>query len=725
MPPARRVVPPHMDADDDGTFDSRYYTEDEVDALIDDIETGAGAVDSVNGATGAVVLDADDISDDSTTNKFTTSANLTKLSGIATGAEVNVQSDWDATSGDAFIANKPTLGTAAASDTDDFAAAAHTHTASDVTDFDTEVGNNTAVAANTAARHSHSNKSVLDATTASFTTADETKLDGIEASADVTDATNVAAAGAVMESDTSTANMSFVVDEDDLSSDSATKVPTQQSVKAYVDANSGGASDLDDLSDVTITSATSGQVLKYNGTAWVNDDDLTGEGGTTVTSVNEETGDVVLDADDIDDTSTTNKFTTAADISKLAGIESGAEVNDVNSVNGETGTVVLDADDISDTSTTNKFVTAADITKLGNLSGTNTGDQDLSDYFDTTADTLDDITTGTTNVHFTATEKTKLSGIASGAEVNVQSDWNAASGDAQILNKPTLGTAAAADTGDFATAAQGALADSATQPGDLADVATSGSYTDLTSTPTIPDALADLDTTVTGAQLNSLKTKVDGIETGADVTDATNVDAAGAVMLSDTSTSGMGFVVDEDAMTSDSATKVPTQQSVKAYVDANAGGSVAWGDITGTLADQTDLDTALDGKSDTGHTHTQTFAITFVMDGGGSAITTGAKGDLYIPFACTITGWNLMTDTVGTFQVDIWKDTFGSAITDGDSITASDVPVTGGLSAVGSGTSLTGWTTSIAAGDQLRINVDTASGATMATLALTCTRAVS
>lgn len=39
---------------------------------------------------------------------------LTKLNGIAEGAEVNVQSDWNATSGDEFIANKPTLGTAAA-----------------------------------------------------------------------------------------------------------------------------------------------------------------------------------------------------------------------------------------------------------------------------------------------------------------------------------------------------------------------------------------------------------------------------------------------------------------------------------------------------------------------------------------------------------------------------------------------------------------------------------
>jgi len=70
---------------------------------------------------------------------------------------------------------------------------------------------------------------------------DGTKLDGIEALADVTDATNVAAAGAVMESDTTTAAMQFVIDEDSMATNSATKVPTQQSVKAYVDAQSGGS----------------------------------------------------------------------------------------------------------------------------------------------------------------------------------------------------------------------------------------------------------------------------------------------------------------------------------------------------------------------------------------------------------------------------------------------------------------------------------------------------
>jgi len=71
-----------------------------------------------------------------------------------------------------------------------------------------------------------------------FTDADHSKLNAIEASADVTDATNVNAAGAVMNSDTTTASMQFVVDEDNFSSDSATKVPTQQSTKAYIAATS-------------------------------------------------------------------------------------------------------------------------------------------------------------------------------------------------------------------------------------------------------------------------------------------------------------------------------------------------------------------------------------------------------------------------------------------------------------------------------------------------------
>ena len=80
--------------------------------------------------------------------------------------------------------------------------------------------------------------------------------------------------------------------------------------------------------------------------------------------------DILAIVDDVAGTATTKKVT----VTNLMGQAP------VQSVNSAAGAVVLDADDISDASTTNKFVTAADITNLGNLSGTNTGDQDLSSY---------------------------------------------------------------------------------------------------------------------------------------------------------------------------------------------------------------------------------------------------------------------------------------------------------------------------------------------------------
>lgn len=48
---------------------------------------------------------------------------------------------------------------------------------------------------------------------------------------------------------------------------------------------------------------------------------------------------------------------------------------------------------------------------------------------------------------YTTAEKNKLAGIAAGAEVNVNADWNATSGDAQILNKPTALSAFTNDEG--------------------------------------------------------------------------------------------------------------------------------------------------------------------------------------------------------------------------------------------------------------------------------------
>ena len=48
---------------------------------------------------------------------------------------------------------------------------------------------------------------------------------------------------------------------------------------------------------------------------------------------------------------------------------------------------------------------------------------------------------GATLNDYTNIEKNKLAGIAAGAEVNVNADWNAVSGDTQILNKPTIPSA--------------------------------------------------------------------------------------------------------------------------------------------------------------------------------------------------------------------------------------------------------------------------------------------
>jgi hypothetical protein len=243
-------------------------------------------------------------------------------------------------------------------------------------------------------------------------------------------------------------------------------------------------------------------------------DDITVEGGTSTAEVN---ANDILPITDVDDTTGSLQGTTkAVKVSDLMGEAP------VQSVNTATGAVVLGADDIDDSLTSHKFVTSADITNLSNLSGTNTGDQDLSAFATevslsntessltslidlratqvslgnhesltqahgislfgatlvddadaaTARTTLDVDAAGTDNstdvtLATVANNYLSLSGQEITAGVVPVSLGGTGSGDlATARANLGLDTAATTASTDYATAAQGTLADSATQPAD-------------------------------------------------------------------------------------------------------------------------------------------------------------------------------------------------------------------------------------------------------------------
>jgi hypothetical protein len=192
-------------------------------------------------------------------------------------------------------------------------------------------------------------------------------------------------------------------------------------------------------------------------------------------------------------------------------------------------------------------------------------------------------------------------------------------------------------------------------------VATSGAYSDLTGTPTIPSALSDLSDdsthrTVTDTEKSTWNGKQDALSF--------------------------------DSTPTDSSTNPVTSNGV---YDAVNGLKPA--------------------------------NLNFIIDGGGSAITAGIKGDVVIPFACTITEVTLLADQSGSIVVDIWKDTYANfPPTDADSITSSAVPT------ISSATKYTGFyfirlDDVHLCGDVLRFNVDSASTVQRVTLALKVVRA--
>ena len=112
-----------------------------------------------------------------------------------------------------------------------------------------------------------------------------------------------------------------------------------------------------------------------------------------------------------------------------------------------------------------------------------------------------------------------------------------------------------------------------------------------------------------------------------------------------------------------------------------------------------------------------------VIDGGGSAITTGVKFDIEVPYNALVTAWDIFGDQTGSIVVDIWQDTYANfPPTVADTLSAGEKPT---LSAASKNqdTSLNsgnGW--AVTQGNILRFNVTSVTTVTRVSVCLKVTR---
>lgn len=337
---------------------------------------------------------------------------------------------------------------------------------------------------------------------------------------------------------------------------------------------------------------------------------------------------------------------TSEEKQKLASVETGATKTildatlDSSSDNGVKNKAVAGA--INELSTTVETkANQSDLTALSNRVTTAEGEIDTlqSDVSSLESDKVDKVAgKGLSTEDYTTAEKEKLAGIFAGAEPNVQADWNVTNqnADAYIKNKPTNVSAFVNDAGyltdvpteyiteseltsynyQTATDVQSAIAGKA-NTADLAEVATSGDYSDLTNTPTIPklygttgqntdgamsqkatsDALTSLQTNLEG-QIGEVQTDLDG---KADAEDLAVVATTGS--YTDLLNKPEPYTLPTASSAQLGGVKVGAGLAIdgNGVLSATGGGtadSVAWGHITGTLSNQTDLQNALDAKTD-------------------------------------------------------------------------------------------------------------------------------
>jgi hypothetical protein len=200
------------------------------------------------------------------------------------------------------------------------------------------------------------------------------------------------------------------------------------------------------------------------------------------------------------------------------------ELDTVTSVNTQTGDVVLDTDDISE-GTSNLYYTearvsantsvaantlkntypSADATKVGHITVTQSVDLDTLES---------NVATNNAKISFDSTSSTKLAGIESGAEVNPTSTDQLSEGSTNLYYTDTRVAANSAVSSN--TAKTGITSQQA------ADISTNNAKVGITTTQA--DAITANTAKISFDSASS--TKLAGIETNADVTDVANVTTA-------------------------------------------------------------------------------------------------------------------------------------------------------------------------------------------------------